>query len=387
MTRAYSMLFFIVLLPVWSFAQPTATDLSYFPLHIGNVLTYKMSLDQGQGPVFQDYKTIEVTGDTLMPNGQRYYIWDGIPVRIDSLDGRVYQRHTSAHGGGSCPDSLDWEFFNLAIIETDGYHRCQSELESWTMTSTNTEQQVALLDISRYQREWTEEMLYPTMSFAEGIGLCAKYSITGVQWELVHAVINTVTYWPVHFRMFDAVALPGNSVQLRWSTENEIQNMGFAVHRRVFASSSEAWKDIAFVPSHVPEGHGGEYEFTDHTASGFAGRRLEYRLRQQDYDGSITYSPYMLVVLDAAGDITPVTAWPNPATRRMNIHANPRSESATLIITDMLGRVLRRYDVATGSAVLEWDLTDSSGIRVAAGVYMLTLLSSTTRVCSLAVVR
>ncbi len=74
-------------------AQVSATDLSYFPLHIGDVWVYQVSTYTPHEPKWTPRDTIrvEVTGDSLYPNGKRYFVFNsGGPLRVDSTDGRVY---------------------------------------------------------------------------------------------------------------------------------------------------------------------------------------------------------------------------------------------------------------------------------------------------------
>ena len=78
-----------------------------------------------------------------------------------------------------------------------------------------------------------------------------------------------------------------------------MQNAGFSVQRR--SAGGIAWGDLTFIPANAHEGEGGDYEYTDNTASDLpAGAQLAYRLRQLDYDGTESYSDIVEVALSHA---------------------------------------------------------------------------------------
>lgn len=79
-------------------AQVSASDLSYFPVHIGDVWVYQVSWFSPNEPhwIPFDTVTVEIIGDSLYPNNKRYFLFNaGIPVRVDSTDGGVYSPRDS----------------------------------------------------------------------------------------------------------------------------------------------------------------------------------------------------------------------------------------------------------------------------------------------------
>jgi hypothetical protein len=94
--------------------------LSFFPLQIGNRWQYEIWAYIDESPTFEGYRTITVTGDTLLPNGKRYRVVEGLWhfctefFRIDTAELKVYQYCPGAGWGDSlCPDS-EFVYFDLA---------------------------------------------------------------------------------------------------------------------------------------------------------------------------------------------------------------------------------------------------------------------------------
>jgi len=318
------------------------------------------------------YETLQVTHDTIAPNGKQYYVVDGEPFRIDSLTGKVYHLF-GTRMSWNCPDALEREYLNVTVDTVVYYRTCQNE--TWWVDATSQTEKVGLLSLMRYQRHWS---LPPIIHrrFAEEIGLCwwktISYNPGGdIFRELIFARIDTMVYRPVEFRILEAVILPGNAVLLRWITENEKQNAGFQIQRRPQRARDAPWENIAFVSSKVPEGRGGEYSYIDNSVSAsHSGERIEYRLKQLDYDGTTMYSPTVAVELIAVASSPIISAWPNPAHSKLKIDVKSSwKESSVLIITDMLGREVQRLSGMSTSRLVEWNLTGANGIRVSPGMY------------------
>jgi hypothetical protein len=347
-------------------SQVSSTELSYFPHSIGDTWTYKVSVDNGvSGPVFSHYRTITVDRDTIFATGKRYYHFWSQWTRIDSLDGRVYV-FDGNYGG--CPDPYEKEVMNVTVDTSQDYTACQSLFDRWEVTSSDA--RAGLLHVTRHQRTWGTYTGW--FVYAQGIGI--SYSATTgtggrIIRELVHAVIGGQTYWPVEYRSIEASPIDENHVQLRWVTINEVNNAGFHIERRI--DGKEEWKTIGFVPSR-PEGDG-EYIYRDAVAFALLPTaRIEYRLVQQDYDGTLSYSPTISVDANPAIADRPVLrVFPNPATDHATIFWNTRSESPVMVtITDLLGRVIWNAAIPAHSNRITWNCRRSDGTAVSPGIYL-----------------
>ncbi|MCB2204557.1 T9SS type A sorting domain-containing protein [bacterium] len=342
-------------------AQPTANDLSYFPVHIGDVWVYKVSSFSPHEPHWVPIDTIrvEITGDSLYPNSKRYFLFEnGGSLRVDSTDGRVYALLTYPSSSGSCPDSTEAEVYNLTVDSTFQYYPCPSGGITGGVCTISPlgNERVGMLNLQRQQRVWDCWVLRSVL--AQGIGICVKEGggVSGNQHMLIYARINGTEYWPVELKSFTATSQIDNSVLLNWVTENEVQNHGFTVQRRAADARDEEWSSLAFVPARTTEGHDGTYNYLDHPLqNGGTAGRLQYRLLQHDFDGTVSYLPVAEVQLDAKAIPAQITLYPNPALHGEIINVLLQgSFIGELTLFDALGRELRSIP-ATRSIEIETD--------------------------------
>jgi len=365
--------------------QPTATDLSYYPLHLGNVWLYKVYIMTQHGEQPYGWREDRIIADTLLPNGKRYFVFNNRSyVRMDSTTGQVFKYLPFWHPN-PCLDSSESEIMNVTVHADSLYIRCGDDLTwaGWSVTSLPLEYIGDLYsNYRRSARRWLEWFYGDDFRYAQGIGLYHFKGghFTDKVYQLYYAHIDGTDYWPVEFRSFTAAALSDGSVHLRWRTENEVQNYGFTVQRG-YDDGRDDWLDLAFVPAAAKEGQGADYEYTDNSTTLAAGAHASYRLRQLDYDGTTSYSEIVSVELTHAPVRAVLNVWPNPATDYVCIHAGIESEATALLtVSDMLGRELRRFENIAPGAVLTWNLSSTGASRLPPGMYRLTLLNEGLRV-------
>jgi hypothetical protein len=361
--------------------QPTATDLSYYPLHPGNVWLYKVYIMTQHGEQPYGWREDRIIGDTLLPNGKRYFVFNNRSyVRMDSATGHVFKYHPYYHPR-PCLDSSESEIMNVTVHADSLYLRCGDDLTwaGWRVRSLPLENIGELyLYYRRAARQWLEWFHANDYRYAQGIGLYyfkGPYATDEIH-TLYYAHINGTDYWPVEFRSFTAAALSDGSVHLRWRTENEVQNSGFTVQRGC-DDGRDDWLDLAFVAAAAKEGQGADYEYTDRMTAAIASpSRLLYRLRQSDYDGSVAYSDVITVELIRSPDAGSLNIWPNPADIQLSIHVGlDAGENVLLLVSDLLGREVRRYENVPGAGIVTWDLHGANGLRVPSGLYRITLVN------------
>lgn len=371
----------LLLIAVSVYAQPTAIDLSYFPLHNGNIWLYKVYDWTPHGEQFYGWNEVRIVKDSLHPNGKRYFVFsDNSRFRVDSTTGIVYGYCGPPNAPTKCVDTTEYEELNLSIHNDSLYFRCGDMygMVPYRIDSLPSDVIGELyVDIKRPRRVWSGGMWHFHRRYAEGLGLYYVYGVTGRISYLYHARINGVDYWPVTFRSFSATPLPDNQVHLRWRTEAEVQNAGFTVQRRI-AEANATWDDLHFIPARAAEHAGADYEYTDLTTASLpSGVRLKYRLRQLDYDGSTAYSDVAEVELAATPNGVVLNVWPNPAIGHVSIHiGNPGTAPALLLVTDLLGREMKRFDGIASETLLNWDLAAADGSRVPTGLYRLLLVGA-----------
>ena len=353
-------------------AQASASDLSFFPVHIGDVWVYQVSSYSPHEPRWTpfDTVTVEIVADSVYANNKRYFLFNtGWLVRVDSTDGRVYSPLRSQPQMNGCPDSTEQEVFNLTVDSTFQYLPCPTGgigMDRCTVIPLGSER-VGALNLMRQQRIWGCWYLYSKLSQGIGISLKEGGGVGGNQHLLIYARINGTEYWPVELKSFTATLQRDNSILLNWATENEVQNLGFTVQRRDAERLEEEWTSLAFVPSNVQEGRSGEYTFTDHPIqSGTSGRTLQYRLLQHDYDGSVSHLPVADVQLTPSPVTPHLTLYPNPARTgdvlSVRLHNIPAGK---IQLFDALGRHLLSRHISRDATI------PTSGLT--AGVYFLRL--------------
>ncbi|MBE0644666.1 MAG: DUF1566 domain-containing protein [Bacteroidetes bacterium] len=199
-------------------------------------------------------------------------------------------------------------------------------------------------------------------------------------------------YIPVELSSLRATALPEvRSVRLEWTTESEVNNMGFFVQRRTMEG---AWEELA---ESFTEGRGTtdvaqRYSYVDQPSA--CGPWL-YRLRQVDHDGTQTFSHDVMVTLDQTDDADPagfaLASYPNPFGVSVGAGSTKisyrllRDAAVRLRIYDSEGRLvttLAEGMQSAGSHTALFDAADLPGgsyfcrldAEGAAGVHRLTLL-------------
>ena len=168
------------------------------------------------------------------------------------------------------------------------------------------------------------------------------------------ACVSTLTIdrsLPVEWLGFGAVA-GAKVVDLQWEVSYEPDNAGFTIER---SPDGTAWADLTEVAAH-PDANRQVYDHRDEAP--LPGTSY-YRLRQTDFDGTVTYSPIREVTF--AGD-DDVTIFPNPTSGKVTVLFPPTARIEGFF--DVSGRLL---DVPTtpGKGRLEGDLSN-----LPAGVYL-----------------
>ena len=160
---------------------------------------------------------------------------------------------------------------------------------------------------------------------------------------------------PVNWLSFTAT-VRGKAVELVWATATERNNRGFTVERR---EGNGTFSPLGFVAA------GADYRYTD--AGVRAGGRYVYRLRQEDTDGTMTYSP----LVEARLPLADLLVYPNPARNGFYLST---ATAGPLRIYDATGRLVHQRPLPVGEA--HWVATD--GLKP--GVYLLRLGVSSRRI-------
>lgn len=98
---------------------------------------------------------------------------------------------------------------------------------------------------------------------------------------------------PVELVAFNALFDNGN-IALTWQTATELNNAGFEIER---SFDSQNWICVGFVKGMGTTAEVSNYSFVDVPPSTYA--ILYYRLKQQDFDGTISYSSILTVAYES----------------------------------------------------------------------------------------
>lgn len=155
-----------------------------------------------------------------------------------------------------------------------------------------------------------------------------------------------------------------NNVVLTWQTTNEINNSYFEVER---SDNSKTFTSIGTVKG-TNAANGSNYSFTDIQP---LKRMNYYRLKQVDKDGKFTYSG--VVSANFTGNAF-VAAYPNPATKSINIIIPQSNTVSEINIYNMAGKQVAHSYVAANTTVERLNVNS-----LAPGVYNIILIQGSNR--------
>lgn len=154
---------------------------------------------------------------------------------------------------------------------------------------------------------------------------------------------------------------------LKWETTSEINNRGFFIERADDFSGrnfeSIGWHDAL-------SANGARYEFKDETIE--SGRTYYYRLAQQDFDGTLTYSDIIELTTSITSPIFAI--YPNPMKDLFSVRLllpSNQTTTVTLSLIDVTGRQVRSFSIPvdSGRTDQEVDISDLPN-----GVYFLQMI-------------
>ncbi len=142
---------------------------------------------------------------------------------------------------------------------------------------------------------------------------------------------------PVELASFTS-SIDGNNVTLHWITATETNNKGFSIERSLI--NSNVWSTIADLPGAGTTTNQTSYSYTDGNLK--SGTYL-YRLKQTDYDGTLSY--YNLtqqVEIGRPAEFALYQNYPNPFNPETKISFSlPSSEIVTIKLYDITGAEIR----------------------------------------------
>jgi hypothetical protein len=178
-------------------------------------------------------------------------------------------------------------------------------------------------------------------------------------------LLSVLAFTPVELTSFTN-SVSANVVSLYWTTATEINNKGFEVERR---SESTPFASVGFIEGKGTTSDKQDYTFTDKNLS--AGNYV-YRLKQVDFNGSITYSDEINVEVSVPLTYSLSQNYPNPFNPVTKIEFTlAYNSSVTLRIFDILGQEVNKFtnsDMKSGYHTYSFD-----GSKISSGIYFYQL--------------
>lgn len=184
-------------------------------------------------------------------------------------------------------------------------------------------------------------------------------------------VISLSSPLPVRMESFTGRAIADREIHLSWTTLSEENNRGFGVERSL---NGNDFISLGFVTGGGSSSSRANYNFVDQNIR--PGKQYFYRLRQEDHDDSITYSPMISLELP----VSQTTAWtffPNPLSQGQRLQLKgipPSTDHTRLTVFDFTGRKVASVKIS--------DYTNQQTISLPplpAGHYLLQLSDDQTQ--------
>jgi len=167
------------------------------------------------------------------------------------------------------------------------------------------------------------------------------------------------------FSSFEAF-VEGQEVLLRWETQTESQNAGFEIQQATEANPS--FQTIAFVEGAGVSSTPREYTYN---LGPLAPENYRFRLKQIDFDGTITYSPTVEVTIISTQPLHLQTYYRSGQYITLILSGN-HDQTVHLTLYDLLGRKVKTLfsGLLTGEHPLTLSLSAAS---LAPGLYFLNV--------------
>jgi hypothetical protein len=158
-----------------------------------------------------------------------------------------------------------------------------------------------------------------------------------------------------------------SGIELHWRTATELNNSGFEIERK---SHGGNWNTLGFVRGRGTTTEAQSYSFLDRTATG----KVQYRLKQIDFDGQFEYSNVIEVDAGLPKQFALEQNYPNPFNPTTTIRYQlPAASQVKLEVFDVLGKKVMVL-VNTRQEAGEYNIT-LNAVNLSSGVYFYRLQS------------
>jgi len=288
--------------------------------------------------------------------------------------------YNDAGGSPSKPNQLLW--YSGSTAATAGQN---NRINEWSGTTANS-WDGTFTNGNWYWLMWQWDNTSTGPSYTAGVAntgiyLAQTYGSFPNSWSGVGT--NTSEQWteyasyasvlPVELYTFTA-KLNGKEVELEWSTATEVNNYGFEIERAIVNGELRIanWEKIGFVQGHGNSNSPKEYSFADNNSQP---GKIQYRLKQIDFDGRFEYSWVVEVEVSAPSSFALEQNYPNPFNPVTKINYEvPANSFVQLKVYNMLGMevaTLVNEEKIAGTYEVKFDASNYSS-----GVYFYRLKST-----------
>ncbi len=161
--------------------------------------------------------------------------------------------------------------------------------------------------------------------------------------------------FPVEWTYFKGRRNKDQSVSLFWQTASETNNEGFYIEK---SHDGRTFEQIDFLKGSGTSAETHDYSYTDTEAER---GKIYYRLRQADFDGTVSYSNIIVV----QGEKEMVSVFPNPIQDELQIILH-ESESSLAFVRDVTGKSIMEIQLSEGRNSISLS-------KLSSGVYFLSI--------------
>ena len=305
---------------------------------------------------------------TVMNNIPEYFGFSGIDLRVTSGNPGIVlmTRVTGYYFSGVGNSQSILRGYNF----TPGQNNPASNVNNLTFDLTFHYRDSELNKIQendlRLFRSVTSTAPFEGLAFTSMDASANTLTRTGITGTLAATFTlgNVNNPLPVELVSFTAAGT-AQGAALKWLTASEVNNKGFGVERQVAGATT--WQPVGYVAA-TNLANGSSYSFLDKTIPASA-TQVYYRLRQEDFDGSLHYSAVATISRATQGaDLTlsPVPLQSGPLAVSF---AEVGQAGTEILVLNMQGQRVARYTTAAstdGAVSLPLD-------NLAAGVYVVSV--------------
>lgn len=196
---------------------------------------------------------------------------------------------------------------------------------------------------------------YSYSSYIELKGIKAFYNNSG-SYSINYMRSGPGAPLPIILESFNAECNRG-SVEVNWVTASEINNNFFIIEK---SNDASMWSPVAKIEG---AGNSNQPRYYSYIETEVINEVTYYRLKQIDYDGTVTqYNP---VAVKCSKSCTDIKVYPNPA-RNYVMVTIPGCNVATISLNDISGKKIFTTISTEGSATIDVSVYDK-------GIYFLTV--------------